>query len=198
MPSKTFLNLDTKKQAKLIDAAMQEFRNTHYNEVSINKIILTAQIPRGSFYMYFTDKEDLFRYLLELNQKRLFSLVDTVIKDHQGDLYHTFASLFDELSKLIVQHNYTRFMKNMVFYLSTSKEKYTRPGHLLFERIKTDIDTVKIKDSDLEFIFLLLFHNLLLSVGEVVKGEDLGTIKKRYIKKLNILCFGIYKEDTTC
>ena len=38
MPSQTFLNLDSSKQKKLIDAAMHEFMTVPYTEVSINQI----------------------------------------------------------------------------------------------------------------------------------------------------------------
>ena len=64
MPSSTFLNLPAEKQEKLLEAATREFTRRPFNEASINQIIKDAGIPRGSFYMYFTDKEDLFRYLV--------------------------------------------------------------------------------------------------------------------------------------
>ena len=64
MPSSTFLNLPAQKQEKLLEAATREFSQRPYNEASINQIIKDAGIPRGSFYMYFTDKEELFRYVL--------------------------------------------------------------------------------------------------------------------------------------
>ncbi len=65
MPSSTFLNLPAEKQEKLLEAATREFSHRPFNEASINQIIKEAGIPRGSFYMYFQDKEDLFRYLLK-------------------------------------------------------------------------------------------------------------------------------------
>ena len=58
MPSSTFLNLPAQKQEKLLEAATREFSQRPYTEASINQIIKDAGIPRGSFYMYFTDKED--------------------------------------------------------------------------------------------------------------------------------------------
>ena len=64
MPTSTFLNLPEDKQTRLMDAASREFSEKPFNEASINKIIQEAGIPRGSFYMYFQDKEDLFRYLV--------------------------------------------------------------------------------------------------------------------------------------
>ena len=55
MPSQTFLNLDSNKQKKLLDAAMNEFSRVSYTDASINQIIQNAGISRGSFYTYFVD-----------------------------------------------------------------------------------------------------------------------------------------------
>ena len=64
MPSSTFLNLPAEKQEKLLEAATREFSHRPFNEASINQIIKEAGIPRGSFYMYFKNKEDIFLCLL--------------------------------------------------------------------------------------------------------------------------------------
>ena len=76
MPSSTFLNLPAEKQEKLLEAATREFSHRPFNEASINQIIKEAGIPRGSFYMYFQDKEDLFRYLLKGYVDQLFMLLE--------------------------------------------------------------------------------------------------------------------------
>lgn len=64
MPTNTFFNLPPPKREKLLCAAIGEFARKPYGEVSINRIIQVAEIPRGSFYQYFEGKTDLFRYVL--------------------------------------------------------------------------------------------------------------------------------------
>ena len=64
MPSATFFNLPGEKRRRLLDAAWEEMTAVSFDKVSINRIIQDAGIPRGSFYQYFTDKLDLFRFLL--------------------------------------------------------------------------------------------------------------------------------------
>ena len=73
-----FLNLPAEKQEKLLEAATREFSHRPFNEASINQIIKEAGIPGGSFYMYFQDKEDLFRYLLKGYVDQLFMLAGGV------------------------------------------------------------------------------------------------------------------------
>lgn len=47
------------KRERLLLAAEEEFARVPYAEASINRMIRAAGIPRGSFYMYFRDKEEL-------------------------------------------------------------------------------------------------------------------------------------------
>lgn len=63
MPTSTFFNLRPEKQERLLTAAAREFAAQPFHEASINSMIRAAGIPRGSFYMYFRDKEELFHTL---------------------------------------------------------------------------------------------------------------------------------------
>ena len=67
MCSETFLRLPEEKRTRFLDAAWEEFTKVPFTEASINKIVLRAKIPRGSFYQYFTDKKELFAYLIDRN-----------------------------------------------------------------------------------------------------------------------------------
>ncbi len=94
MPSNTFLNLPEDKQNRLMDAASREFSAKPYNEASINKIIQEAGIPRGSFYMYFQDKEELFRYLVHGYMEQLLMLEESLLRE-SGDVFAALRALFD-------------------------------------------------------------------------------------------------------
>ncbi|MCL4517225.1 MAG: TetR/AcrR family transcriptional regulator [Firmicutes bacterium] len=80
MPKETFNNLSKDKKQKIFIAAVQEFSTRRFSEVSINQIVKTAGIPRGSFYQYFNDKEDIFLYvfteILKEKQEILHSTED--------------------------------------------------------------------------------------------------------------------------
>ncbi len=72
MPKDTFHNLSDDKKRKIFDAAVQEFSTRRFSEASINQIVKAAEIPRGSFYQYFSGKEDIYCYMFEeiLKEKR--------------------------------------------------------------------------------------------------------------------------------
>ncbi len=63
MPKDTFLNLSAEKRNRILNAAMSVFSKVHYKKVTIDRIVNDAGIPKGSFYQYFEDKDDLYQYL---------------------------------------------------------------------------------------------------------------------------------------
>ena len=95
MPNPTFFNLPEAKRKRLMDAVWQEFTTVSYMDASINKIIQTAEISRGSFYQYFSGKQDVFTYMLHSlleNAQRMFSAQLTV---HNNDLFSAILGMYD-------------------------------------------------------------------------------------------------------
>ena len=97
MPTTTFFNLPPPKRERLLGAAVEEFEKKPFNEVSINRIIQAAEIPRGSFYQYFEDKMDLFRYILGGLSLRLEEAVLACLDACGGDLLAAPLALFDRV-----------------------------------------------------------------------------------------------------
>lgn len=63
MPKSTFFNLPEEKRKRIICGAKTAFSKRKYSGVTIDSIIKYADIPKGSFYQYFSNKDDLFKYI---------------------------------------------------------------------------------------------------------------------------------------
>lgn len=97
MPTDTFFRLPESKRETLLRCARQEFARVPYPDASINRIIHSAGIPRGSFYMYFEDKSDLFLYLMDRFVDAFIETVCHLLEEEGGDLFRAFQRLFDRL-----------------------------------------------------------------------------------------------------
>lgn len=118
MPTKTFFNLSQAKQQRLLKAARQEFSRVPLYDASINKIIATAGIPRGSFYQYFKDKTDLYYYYFEkLNQEHKNLWLKT-LRDNHGDLFISFRQYFSRLIGEITAGQDAPFYRNLFLNMS--------------------------------------------------------------------------------
>ena len=84
MPKETFFKLSEEKRRRILGAAGEEFTTVPYSEASINRIVKNAQIPRGSFYQYFEDKEDLFFYYMRSHGKFIMQTVSRGIDETGG------------------------------------------------------------------------------------------------------------------
>ena len=72
MPADTFRNLPEEKRLRIFHAAVAEFSQQPFSQASINRIVKDAGIPRGSFYQYFADKEDLYLYVItEIGREKM-------------------------------------------------------------------------------------------------------------------------------
>ena len=86
MPQQTFFNLPEEKRQQILQVAIDEFAENEYDNVSISRIVARAGIAKGSFYQYFSDKEDLYGYILGLiaEAKREFMSLDHPDPNHTG------------------------------------------------------------------------------------------------------------------
>lgn len=193
MPSKTFLNLPEEKRQKLLKAATDEFSNTSFFDASINKIINNANISRGSFYMYFEGKEELFEYILDSYSSNLIEIVKKELINSNGDFRESFINLYDELLIRISKIKYKIFFRNVFLFLNLKREKIENKGKILFEEVKSYISTYNIKDVDLNFVFLVLMHNLFFCIADALCTGKKEETKDVYLKKLDMICYGFYK-----
>ena len=72
MPKDTFANLPEGKRKPIMQAALEEFSRCSYHRASVNAICRNAGIPKGSFYQYFDNKQELYVHLMTtvLEQKQ--------------------------------------------------------------------------------------------------------------------------------
>ncbi len=75
MPKSTFFNLPDEKKDKIFEAAVNEFSQNHYGKITIDKIVQKAEIPKGSFYQYFENKDDLYVFLFnQIGNKKKYTI----------------------------------------------------------------------------------------------------------------------------
>lgn len=95
MPQETFFNLPDNKRNLIISAAMHEFSKNNYKTASINKICKKANIPKGSFYQYFTDKLDLYVYIMSFAiEKKVKFFSDVISKFNTLTMFKQLRLLF--------------------------------------------------------------------------------------------------------
>ncbi|WP_160722952.1 TetR/AcrR family transcriptional regulator [Bacillus sp. USDA818B3_A] len=109
MPKITFINLPEEKKQTLIAAMKKEFSRVPLYDASIANIVKSANIPRGSFYQYFEDKEDAFFFLFNDLVLRIRHNFVILLKKYDGDLFDTMIEFYQ---LIIMEEEDVHFLKN--------------------------------------------------------------------------------------
>lgn len=96
MPKNTFLNLNSNKKKRIMDAAINEFAKKSFQDAKISNIIIMSKIPRGSFYQYFNDKKDVYLYIFEMMGKEKLEILGDSINNPDN---MSFTELYRQLFK---------------------------------------------------------------------------------------------------
>lgn len=100
MPTERFYHLAEEKKRQIREAAVKEFSRVSFEKASINKIVQSAGISRGSFYTYFMDKEDVLLYIFEDLVVQIQGFCKTVLLNEEGDLWNLLLEMFDFIMEL--------------------------------------------------------------------------------------------------
>jgi len=178
VPTSTFFRLPEEKRQRLIDAAWEEFSRTSFSDASINRIIHEARIPRGSFYQYFADKEDLFWYLLAGVREHISNVFHKTLDETKGDLFSVPLQVFDKFLgagdqmdpglKRILQ--VAQLNQGMDFQRFISEEFEGLPTWLLEES-----DRMEFRQKDEAFlhnVFFLTMAALAFSIMETMRRPE--------------------------
>ncbi len=164
MPTEVFFRLTPVKQQHIIEAIKEEITRVPYEEFSIYNVVRNCGISRGSFYQYFSNKEDIMLYLLSSYNKSILHRFMQSLKENNGDL---FKGLEDGY----------RFAVRMLCY----KESRDYRQHLFCNTVFYE----KIwKDND----FSVEKYPVLLEALELVNYENLHIENLEELKTLIEIC----------
>ncbi|TPG68137.1 TetR/AcrR family transcriptional regulator [Brevibacillus laterosporus] len=205
MPKQTFFNLPNNKKETLINAAMKEFSRVPLFEASISNIIKDAGIPRGSFYQYFEDKEDVFFFLLNENSKRDNEKFISILKEKDGDLFDSFIGFYHYMLIGFQNLENRNFFRNAFLNMNYKVENtLTRNVNEVnyknrLSEIMVLISTEKLNITDereifhvLKIIMAVTFQNL---IHNFARDLPLDESVKNYTLDLSLLKKGFYKEE---
>ena len=193
MPTETFKNLNDEKKQNILNAARNEFSKVSFSESSINKIIKEAGISRGSFYMYFIDKEDLYETVIENQLKKNFKFLKDELVKNNGDIFKTYINIYEKLLKKVSKNKTNNFNKhillNMNFksdnlFIRKNKVQYKKYIEEFISLINTN--NYKLEDKEelldiIDMLTLLLIHSLVKSL------KNPSEVKVRYIRQVSII-----------
>ncbi len=113
MPSRTFFNLPEEKRTRLMKSVQAELARVPFEAASINRIVRTAGISRGSFYQYFENKQDMLDYLLRGHREMLSERALKSLRQSGGDLFRMLLDILEYIYEIASDKENGRLFLNL-------------------------------------------------------------------------------------
>lgn len=202
MPKTTFYNLSKEKREKIENAIKKEFSRTSFSNASISKIIENAQIPRGSFYQYFEDKEDAIKYVIENFIVAEKKEMKKILEKNNGDIFKAVIDLYIHVVEQNEKQEDLNLCRNILQRLK--EENISIIADTKKEEIKNKINNKNIIDKqilnlrdekDFEYILKILtivVRNETIQVISKLKDKEQG--RKDIEREIELLKKGLSKD----
>jgi len=181
-----FKSLNHEKQDKVFQAAVDEFASKGYRSASMNSLVKTAGISKGSLFQYFKTKRDLFGGVVDIAASRVKQHLKRV-RDETAHL--TFSGRLEKLLRegFVFIDEHPMLARIYFRVLQTGEAPFgadrlmqlRREGdEFLAELIRQGIDRNELRpDLDVErmaFLVNSLLESLLRAYYTEFLGADLG------------------------
>ena len=203
MIKKTFYNLPYEKRKRITDAVIKEFMERPNEKVSINRIIKTAEISRGSFYQYFDDKVDLIEIITKTMFDESSNKAKEILKLSCGDLFVMYIKMFDYFDDYSSQKQTMKIMRNIVDSFKANEDLVSEYLKNRFNialsnneiYLMVDRQNLKFQDNEsVKCLIEILTQVLKNAIFDVfVAGSDREEVRERLIKKIDIIKQGAVK-----
>ena len=203
MPTETFMKLPQEKKNKILQAAKEEFTRVPFEQTSIKNIVEGAEIARGSFYQYFTSKEDLLQYMMKDDKDKLDNFIRKKLQESKGDIFEAYLAIYDYMTEKVWKDKDLQFYKRLIenakvvedesFMLHMQKD--IKPPFEQEEFIRL-IDTSKLKiqnEEDLHIVIQMLYLITRKALVNNLKYQSTKKARGEYLKMMDYLKKGILK-----
>jgi len=198
LPTTTYHNLPEDKQKRIFQAAVNEFSQRNIDAASLANIVAEARISRGSIYQYFTDKEDLYIYIIESMREKRAEYVKPAFEMYKKEPFLVFyENLYIrdsefmskhphqlEVGKHLYGHAHGVSRKLILKYQNHYREVFLVGIDYDMDRgaIRADVNRAVLADLCVHlmtdvFIFQSLYNNLTIADIRAQTVEMVGIIK---------------------
>lgn len=209
-----FLNLDDKKQKLILDAAIKEFGMQGYEKASTDAIANNAGISKGSLFNYFTNKSNLYLYVLEyVITSTNREILEEVSKIEDNDFYDRLKKIAVIKHKSIMKYPLENQMINAFFinsHKSTDesfdkiKRHHEPDSQFIEDHLIKYLDEKKLRKGITKEDALFITYTLL--EGLIKRQVEINSIKYNskcmftdetildFDKYIEVLKYGVYKD----
>lgn len=180
MPTEKFFNLPKEKQESILKCAFNEFSENDFDKASIFSIAQKSGFSRSSFYCYFKDKNDIYKYLvynfLKPQLDKLQTYANKPAKYFSLSMFEYLMSFYGKSEQTFVE----KLLKNMnpenIHYIAY--ELQSSP-------LLVNTDSAKLKTSyDIYIFSSIILCNMAIVILNYFEGKLTEPQAEKYFERV--------------
>lgn len=124
MPNKTFYKISSEKRNRILESGKAVFSNCVFENVDVKMIVEACDIPRGSFYAYFSDIEDYYATVIESLQNNRIKIVKSIQEENVLNFFSFISKVFEHDIKVSLYSDQSLLIQHYFRYVLTHKLGY--------------------------------------------------------------------------
>jgi AcrR family transcriptional regulator len=183
-----FLNLNSEKRDRIVNAAIKEFAQKGFENASTNEIVKEANISKGLLFHYFSNKKSLylflFDYALGLIVNDFYEKMDFTEKDIFNRLRQAAQHKFEIIQKHpeiydFILASYFEESQDLKKHLEQESNKILTDG---YKKLFQDIDITKFKEG----IDVARAIDIIIWTIDGFSKRETGKLKKYLLKEVSL------------
>ncbi len=203
MPKDTYYNLSHSKQKSILKAIQGVIIDKPIPKISVADMVKAADIPRGSFYQYFEDLEDVFGYVIDVS---LSTFEDEIMSRIQAKPIGFFDYLGEAIEKDFVFFANSAHQKIIRKFFdpnqtsSLNLDRYAKRREAFYDRFIELLDLHEVQHLSplrIKRIYYYLSHVKLKLIQQVLSGRiSFESAKEEFTWLLKVFRKGIKETNT--
>ena len=187
-----------KRREEILLAASQIFSSVGFYRADMNKIAKIANIAKGTVYLYYPSKKELFLAVISEGLKKLSEIIENATRDIKDPM--------DELKKSIIAYM-KFFQENPLLYrillhpdkevkedIETTWQNYTLSKiPSIADTLNKGVELGQFKIADAHTVSYIILGMIDQSLGLSISNQDGSSIEELSEEVLRIIFTGILK-----
>lgn len=149
------------KRKRLLDAAYDLFIKDGVSNTTISQICEKAGIAKGTFYLYFTDKEDILRALTKKLSLNLLDIAYSKVKDSSDTFVEKLVIMANALLEMAKEDPDFLLIMKKDFVWPITEEEFLTTDEKIMKSIREAIEKYAIVSSISEHQILVRLYALI-------------------------------------
>jgi len=194
------------RKKDILEAALVLFSEKSYHEVTVDEIAKRVGLSKGTLYLYFDTKENLFFSIIQEKTEALFSRLQSAIQDNAPYLhrlenfikaYFAFFEEYQAYFKIIHSEKRRMEVPNRNRMRNHITKSYYDYDHLLLNFMKEGQDRGLFRDMKPEIITNTLRGLLNSFIFQCVFTEEKCSLVEEAPYVLDLFLNGVKNEEST-